>query len=103
MSSPPREAPCRVTGAAKLPAATGGSEALCGAIKAAARRRAVESAFSVEVRVISSSALEAVVRMADGRVLPSQNMAVSDARLDRSALDRFAEAIADQVARERVR
>lgn len=96
-------ASCRVVSGAKLPAGIGGADALCRAIEAAAKQRAPGARFSVEVRVPSASALSAVVRMGDGRRLAEQNMAVSDARLDKAAIGRFAVAIADQIARERSR
>lgn len=89
--------PCRVTGGAKLLAASGGAGALCSAIERAAKKRAPAAKFTVDVRVRSPASMTAVVRLADGRLLPEQTMAVSDAAIGRSAVERFARAIAEQV------
>lgn len=85
---------CQVVDAAKLPAEVGGAAALCDAIKRAATASAPGVGFSVEVRVLSSRSLAAVVKTADGRSLPEQRMAVSDRTLGRSSIGRFADAIA---------
>lgn len=89
---------CEVVDADKLPATTGGSQALCEAINAAARKHAVRVTYTVEVRVLSPSMLAAVVTLKDGRKLPEQRIAVSDSVLKRRSIERFAEAIALQVA-----
>lgn len=96
MNAPSEAKPvaCRVVDGDKLPAASGGADALCAAIEKAAQAR-----FSVEVRVLSPSALAAAVTMADGRSLPEQKLVVSDRALTTSSFDRFARSIASEVAR----
>jgi len=89
---------CRILGAEKLPAEIGGAKLLCDAIDAAAREHAPRAPFTVEVRVLSPSMLAAVVTLKDGRKLPEQKIAVSDSALKRRSLERFADAIALQVA-----
>lgn len=88
---------CSVTGADKLPAEVGG-DAICAAIRAAARERALGAVFAVDVRVYSASSIAATVRFKDGRTLPEQKMAVSDRPLNRGSIERFAAAIAGAVA-----
>lgn len=90
---------CRVIGGDKLPAETGGAEQICASIEAAAASRAPGAGYSIEVRVLSDHMLAARVRMADGRSLSEQKMAVSDRRLNRSSIDRFAVAIGEAIGR----
>jgi hypothetical protein len=99
MNSPSaKAATCRVIDGAKLPAASGGADALCAAIKQAAG-----AAFSVEVRVLSKSSLAATVTTADGRRLPEQRLAVSDSTLTKGSFERFARNLAAEVARTSAR
>lgn len=91
---------CRVIDGDKLPAGSGGTNALCAAIERAMSESAPGLVFSAEVRVLSSSMLSAVLT-ADGRTLPEQKFARTDRELDRSAFERFATALADQAAKER--
>jgi hypothetical protein len=88
---------CAVIGADKLPADLGDGDAICAAIRAAARGRAPAD-FAVEVRVESVSSIAAIIRLKDGRTLPEQKMAVSDRPLNLRSIERFAAAIADAVA-----
>lgn len=102
MSSPPPPSAgvaCRVVDGAKLPPESGGEGALCAAIESAIAAQAPESAAQVEVRVLSSSMLAASVTTGDGRTLPEQKFASSDRALARSSFERFANAIAAEVAR----
>jgi len=92
---------CRVIGGAKLPAEIGGEQQICAAIEAAAKTRAPGIDYSVELRVLSDHMLAARVRMADGSWLPEQKMAVSDRKLNRRSIDRFAMAIAEAISRAR--
>jgi hypothetical protein len=95
MNSPSAKlTPCRVVDGAKLPTASGGVDALCSAIAQAAGE-----AFTVEVRVLSPSSLEALVTTADGRRLPEQRLDVSDAQFTKGSFERFARNLAGQVAR----
>lgn len=88
---------CQVVGASQLPADVGGPDAICAAIRAAAQKQAPGVTFSVEVRVLSASSLAATVRLADGRTLPEQKMAVSDRQLGPGSIDRFAATIATEI------
>lgn len=88
---------CQVVNAGKLPAASGGATALCGAIERAVAKRAPGAEFSVRVRVLSPSRLTASVA-AKGRVLPEQSFASMDRDVDGRSFERFADAIAAQVA-----
>lgn len=90
---------CRVVGGDKMPAETGGPEALCAAIKRAAAAETPARKFSVEVRVLGSSSLAATLTTADGTILPEQKFAVSDRSLSKGSLDRFAKALVGEVAR----
>ena len=95
MNSPSaKPAACRVVGGAKLPAASGGADALCAAIEKAAQAR-----FSVEVRVLSPHSLAADVIMADGRSLPEQRLDISDRELSSKSFEWFAQNLAAEVAK----
>lgn len=98
-SSAPPPGDCRVTGAERLPAESGGADALCSAIRAAASSRAPGVRFTVDVEVRSPSMLVARLRLADGRTLPEQRHAVMDRTLTRGSLQRFADALAAELAK----
>lgn len=98
-ASTPQLVDCRIVGGDSLPAESGGSDALCAAIRAAAAEQAPGSGFSVEVRVLGPSALAATVTTAAGTRLPEQKMAISDRQLTKGSLERFARALAGEVAR----
>ena len=89
---------CQVLGGDKLPADSGGSDALCRAIAEAAAEQAPGRRFSVEVHVLGRSALAATVTTAEGTKLPEQKMAISDRGLTKGSLERFAKALAGAVA-----
>jgi hypothetical protein len=93
-----KAADCRIVSGAKLPAESGGERQLCAAIDAAAREVAPGTPFTVEVRVLSASSLAAIVTLQDGRKLPEQKLAVSDRKLNRESIERFAAAIAKAAA-----
>lgn len=100
MNSPsPQLIDCRVVGGDKLPAETGGAEALCNAIARAAAADAPNRRFNVEVRVLGSSSLAATLTTADGTILPEQRFAISDRNLTKGSLERFAKALVGAVAR----
>ena len=94
-----RPAGCRVIGGEKLPAESGGADALCQAIAAAAAENAPGVSYSVEVRVLPLSRLSASLTTGDGRRLTDQNFARMDKPLTNSAFRRFAAAIAAELAR----
>jgi hypothetical protein len=89
---------CRVTNGDKLPAGSGGPDALCAAIERAVSIRLPGVDFSAEVTVLSSSMLAATLT-ANGRQLPEQKFASMDRDLDRGSFERFAQALADQFAK----
>lgn len=95
----PQQVDCRVIGGSKLPAETGGPDALCAAIARAAAVGAPAHKFSVEVRVLGSSSLAATLKTSNGTTLPEQQFEISDRSLTKSSLDRFAEALVDAVSR----
>ena len=96
--SPSRPEHCRVIGGEKLPAEIGGPRGLCATIETAVRQRLPSASFAVEVRVLSDSSLAATVKLRNGRTLPELRMAVSDRKLNRGSVIRFASAIASQIA-----
>lgn len=99
MASPSgQSASCRIVDGDKLPDGSGGAAALCTAIERAAAARAPGVDFTVEVKVLSSSRLAATVTSA-GRSLPEQNFATMDRELTGGSFERFAAALADQLAR----
>ena len=96
----PQAEGCRVIGGEKLPAESGGADALCRAIQAAVSEQAPGQGYSVEVRVLGSSRLSAVVTTDDGRKLPEQNFGSMDKVLTSGSFERFATAIATELAKE---
>lgn len=90
---------CRVINGNKLPASSGGADALCAAIIQAAATEAPHSRFSVEVRVLGNSSLAATLTTANGQTLPVQKFAVSDRTLNRASFYRFAKALAGEAAK----
>jgi len=93
---------CQVVGANKLPAASGGATALCAAVNRELARQAPGLAYHATIRVISPSRLSATVHV-DSRTLPEQRFSSMDRPLAKSSFDRFAKAIAAQVAASRAR
>lgn len=101
--SMPQMVDCRIVGGDSLPADSGGADALCAAIREAAAEQAPGSRFQVEVTVKGPSMLTATITTADGARLPEQKFAVSDRQLSRGSLERFAMALAGEVARAEAR
>ena len=98
MTATPSAGQCSVSSAGKLPPAAGGAEAICAAIEKAVASAAPGADYRVEVRVLSPSSLAATIRTGDGRALPEQKMAVSDAALTKVSIERFARALGAQLA-----
>lgn len=99
MNSPsPQLVECRVVGGEKLPAETGGPDALCAAIMRAAEAQVPARKFRVEVRVLTAASLAATLTTADGTILPEQKFAISDRSLTKGSLDRFANSLVGKVA-----
>ena len=96
-ASGPPSAHCRVVGGEKLPAGSGGAGAICAAIEAAVAAAAPKAHYSVEVNVLRPWML-AATPVVNGRTLPVQKFAVSDAELGAASIRRFARALASAVA-----
>ena len=97
-SSSGQSTPCRIVDGDKLPDGSGGAASLCSAIERAAAARAPGVAYTVEIKVLSRSRLAATLT-SDGRTLPEQNFATIDRDLNGGSFERFAAAIADQLAK----
>ena len=89
---------CQIVGGEKLPAASGGSKAVCAEIERAVADLAPRAHYSVEVKVISKSRLAAIL-VVNGRRLPEQNFAIMDSDLNAGAIQRFARSLAAEVAK----
>lgn len=86
---------CSVESGEKLPAQSGGAEALCAEIEGATANLAPLP--TVAVRVVRPGVLAATVTRG-GRTLPEIKMARFDRELDRAAFKRFAQAIVKAAA-----
>lgn len=99
-SSETQSAPsCRVIDGNRLPAASGGADALCREIAAATASAAPGVRYTVEIRVLPKARLSATVTTADGRTLPELGIASMDKPLTASSFRRFAESIASELAK----
>jgi hypothetical protein len=98
MSAPIPAGTCRVLHGEKLPRDAGSADALCSAVQRAIAARAPHVRYSAEVRVMSKSVLSATL-VANGRTLPEQQFAVSDRNLNPRSIERFAAALAEEVAK----
>ena len=96
MSEAPR--PCQVLGGEKLPASTGGASGICDAIERAIAAEAPSVNYSAEVRILSHSAMKATVHV-NGRQVADQQLSVMDRKLNASSIERFAKALAVEVAK----
>ena len=90
---------CHVTGGELLPPESGGADALCKAIADAVAKQAPGQGYSVEVRVLPRSRLSASITTSDGRKLPEQSFVRMDKPLSIGAFERFAAAIAAELAK----
>lgn len=98
MSAPdPAQGPCRVLGAEKLPASSGGAEAICAAVQRAVAGQAPGLDYTADVRVLSRSGVAAKLE-ANGRPLPELRFSVSDRELNGVAIGHFANSIAAALA-----
>ena len=88
---------CRVVAGEKLPASSGGAEAICAAIEAAVAAEAPNARFTAEVKVLKPWML-ATSLVVNGKALPEQKFAVTDRELTRSSIKRFATSIAAKIA-----
>ena len=96
MTTPKTALTCTVSGGDKLPSETGGPEALCKAIRAAAGDKG--HGASVAVRIASAYSAAASVTLADGRTLPDVNVSISDRTLNRRSIEMLAQGVARQLA-----
>lgn len=94
-----RSGACRVVGGEKLPAESGGSNALCKAIVDAVEEQAPGMRYQVEVTVHPRSRLTASITTGDGHKLPEQSFVRMDKPLSSGAFKRFAAAIAGELAK----
>jgi hypothetical protein len=90
---------CQVIDGNKLPAESGGADALCREIAAATAEAAPGIGYRIEIRVLPRSRLSATVTTADGRRLPELGMASMDKPLTAGSFKRFAASIAEELAR----
>ena len=88
---------CHVVGGEKLPAASGGSKAICSEIERAIAALAPKARYSAEVTVLTKSRLAATL-VVNGRTLPEQKFAIMDSDLNAGAIQRFACSLAAEVA-----
>jgi hypothetical protein len=89
---------CQVVGGEKLPAASGGSKAVCAEIERAVVQLAPKAHYSAQVTVLSKSRLAASL-VVNGRTLPEQKFAIMDSDLNAGAIQRFARSLAAEVAK----
>lgn len=100
MSSTENVSPgCRVVNGDKLPAESGGADALCRAIAEAAAATAPGVDYSITINVLPRSRLSATVTLDDGRRLPEFGMASMDKPLTAGSFRRFAASIAEELVR----
>ena len=99
MSPAERSASCRVIDGGKLPANSGGADALCEAVSAAVDAQAPGQGHNVEIRVLGSSRLAASVMSKDGRTIAEQSFASMDKELTAGSFTRFAAALARELAK----
>jgi hypothetical protein len=90
---------CRVIDGGKLPADSGGADALCQALTAAVEAKAPGQGYHVEVRVLGSSRLAATVTSKDGQKIAEQQLASMDKPLTAGSFKRFAAALAAELVK----
>jgi len=88
---------CTLVGADKLPASAGPADTLCNRIRSAIAASAPASGVSVTVQVHTSHFISAAATLADGRTLPEQKVATSDADLNERAVEMLANGLARQI------
>ena len=99
MTAADQGAACQVIDGAKLPASTGGEDALCKAVTAAVDAHAPGQGYRVEIQVLGPSRLAASVLSKDGRKIAEQKMASSDRELTDKSFSRFADAIVAEISK----
>lgn len=91
-------ATCRVVGGEKLPAESGGADALCKAVADAVAEQAPGVSYNVVVTVLPKSRLAASITT-DGRNVRELGFALMDKPLSIGAFKRFATSIAAELAK----
>jgi hypothetical protein len=89
---------CRVVAGEQFLAGSGGGDALCADIKRAIEAAAPRAHYSAEIRAMQRARLSATL-VVNGRTLPEQNFAVMDSGLDARTIHRFAQSLAEVVAK----
>jgi len=89
---------CTILAGEKLPALSGGPEALCSEVERAISAAAPDVPYKVEITVVSPARLAAVL-VVKGRKLPEQKFAIVDREFSPSSLQRFARALAAEVVK----
>lgn len=90
---------CTVLNGEKLPAESGGADALCRTIATAVEAQAPGRGYAVEISVLGSSRLSAIVTSRGGEKIAEQQLSVMDKPLTGGSFDRFAKAIAAELAK----
>ena len=91
-------ATCRVVAGDKYLSGTVGSSALCAEIERAIAAAAPNARYSAEITALSPTRLTARLTV-NGKALPEHKFAVMDRHLGLDAVERFARALAAEVAR----
>ena len=88
-----RSGSCTIAAGDKLPAAVGGTDAVCSEIHRAIAAVAPNVSYTADITVLSATLV------VNGRSLPAQKFAIMDRELSRSAIARFAHSLAAEVAK----
>ena len=89
---------CRIVAGEQFLAGSGGGDALCAEIDRAITAAAPRARYSAEITAMPRARLSATL-IVDGRTLPVQNFAVMDRGLDAPSIHRFAQSLAEAVAK----
>jgi len=88
---------CTLVGADKLPAAAGPADTLCNRIRSIVVANSPASGVSLTIQVHTSYFISGAATLADGRTLPEQKVAISDAELNAKAVEMLANGLARQI------
>ena len=88
---------CTLVGSDKLPASAGPADTICNRIRSIVAANAPASGVSLTVQVHTSYFISAAATLADGRTLPEQKVAISDAELNQGAVEMLAQGLARQI------
>jgi hypothetical protein len=96
-SGPATAVECSVSGLEKHLGGAGGAAAVCDAIQTAFANAPSQGSVKIEIVVNSEWSLTARIER-NGNRLPNQDLSVSDTKLSKGSIERFARAIADATA-----